>query len=219
MDDMLIYGAGGHAKVIIDIIEKSGQYSIAGLIDDTVNNRTSFYGYPVFTNFKDLYERGVARGLIAIGDNWKRSQVVNKIYLEAPDFVYVKAVHSSAEIGKNCLIEAGTVIMAGSCINVDTNIGNHCIINTKVSLDHDNLIESFASVAPGVTTGGNVRISSFSHIGLGASIVEKIQIGEHTVIGAGSVVTRNIPSYVVAYGSPCKVIRNRDKGSLYLAFK
>lgn len=215
MTDIIIYGAGGHAKVIIDIIEQSGRHSIAGLVDDTGSVR-ELMGYPVASTIGCYLDRGIASGVVAIGDNWLRCQVAQKILAACCGFQFVTAVHPSARLARGVEVGAGTVVMAGCNINPAAGIGRHCIINTGTNVDHDCRIGDFASLAPGVTLGGNVTVGSFSAIGLGASLIQKMTIGCHSVVGAGSVVTRPLPDLVVAYGVPCKAVRERTREEGYL---
>jgi sugar O-acyltransferase (sialic acid O-acetyltransferase NeuD family) len=213
--DILIYGASGHARVIIDIIEKTGLYAISGLVDDT-GAVTTLMGYQVATTINSYLDKGVRAGVVAIGDNWQRSRVVNKILGQYKDFEFVTTVHPSVVIGRDVVIGKGTVVMASCTINPCTKVGNHCIVNTGSRLDHDCEINDFASVAPGVTLGGNVRIGEYTAVGLGAAVIQKVEIGSHSVIGAGSSVIRNIPSNCISYGNPCKFIRDRSLDEPYL---
>lgn len=114
------------------------------------------------------------------------------------------------------MVGEGTVLMAGSVVNSDTVIGKHCIVNTKASVDHDCDVSDFSSLAPGVTLGGTVTVGEFSAISVGASVAHSKVIGAHTVVGAGAVVVRDIPSLVVAYGIPARVVRARVQGDKYL---
>lgn len=213
--DILIFGTGGHAKVVIDLIEKAGVYRIAGLVAKGAGTR-EFFGYPVLGRDEDLPGLAPRLGIVAIGDNWIRRSAVAAISKLCPDFKFVSAVHPSAQIGRAVQIGEGSVIMAGVCINSDTQIGAHCIVNTGARVDHDNLMGDYASIAPGATTGGQVRLGELSALGLGASVIQGIEIGSHTVIGAGAVVVEPLPANVVAYGAPCRKIRERTSGQPYL---
>jgi len=106
--------------------------------------------------------------------------------------------------------------MAGAIINSDTIIEDFTIINTKASIDHDSKMFKFSSLAPNVTTGGNVSIGEFSAISIGATIKHNISIGNHTVIGAGALLMKNCGDNLIMYGIPAKEIRKREKGEKYL---
>ncbi len=220
MQNIIIIGASGHAKVVIDNIEKELKYKIIGLIDPKLRNDSEFFGYKILGKDEDLpviiKKYNIFGGIIAIGDNRKRYLVYKKICELIPHFNFVNAIHPDSQIARGGYIDIGTVIMAGAIINSDVKIGPFCILNTNSSIDHDSIMGEFSSLAPNSSLGGNVTIGSFSAISLGANILHGISIGEHTVIGAGSTVTKDIPSYVVAYGVPAKVVRKREKGEEYL---
>ncbi len=220
MKNIVVIGASGHAKVIIDIIEQQNEYQIVGLIDSFKAIGETVYTYKVLGTERDLpgliTQHELYGGIIAIGDNWTRMNMYMEMTAIAPNFTFIKAIHPSAIIGKNVRVGSGTCIMAGVIINSDASIGKQCIINTKSSVGHDVVIKNFASVAPGVSIGGDVKIGKCSAISIGANIVEKVEIGKHTVIGAGALVNKSIKSNKVAYGIPAKAIKNRTLHEKYL---
>jgi sugar O-acyltransferase (sialic acid O-acetyltransferase NeuD family) len=221
LQDMVIVGASGHGKVVMDVIEKQGLYRIIGLVDDGIPAGQVIYGYPLLGTVADLpaicARSRACRGFVSIGDNWVRQKVVLRIAALLPDFNHVTAVHPSAQVGRGASIGCGTVLMAGAVVNSDSRVGRFCIINSNASLDHDCALEDYASLAPGVITGGNVSIGTFSAAGLGANILEGRKIGAHTVIGAAALVNRDLPDHCVAYGSPARVVRSRVEGEKYLS--
>lgn len=220
MKNIVVFGASGHAAVVIDALEKQGQYHIVGLIDQAHRQDEVYAGYKVIGNEKDLpqlvKQYCIEGGLIGIGDNYVRYKLVQKIYTVVPTFNFVCAIHPSAQLARGVVIEEGTAVMANAVINAKVQVGKHGIVNTKASIDHHSVLGNFASVAPGVTVGGSTNIGAFSAVGLGANIIHNVSIGEHTVIGAGALVLQSIPNYVVAYGQPCRVVRNRTLGEKYL---
>jgi sugar O-acyltransferase (sialic acid O-acetyltransferase NeuD family) len=220
MDKVIIIGASEHGKVVADVIEREGKYALLGWIDSYKPAGGEFFGYPMLGAediLLDLWQRKeIAGGIIAIGDNWTRGRVAEKICAIASDFTFITAVHPSVQIGRGVSIGAGTVLMAGTVVNSDSRIGAHCILNTKSSLDHDCVMEEFSSLAPGVTTGGVVQIGAYSAISLGANIIHGKNIGAHTIIGAGALVRADIPDHCVAYGVPARVVRKRAEGEKYL---
>ncbi len=220
MDNIVIIGSSGHAKVIIDIVRQEGKFNIVGLLDSFRKVGEQTLGYPILGKEEDLPHlinaHALKGAIIAIGDNFIRSKVANRIQEISPNLSFVSAVHPSASIATEVTIGEGTVIMAGVSINPCSLIGRFCILNTNCSLDHDSMLADFASLAPGATTGGNCRIGQYSAISIRAVLIHGINIGEHTVVGAGSIVMKSIDSFVVAYGTPAKVIRTRKPGDKYL---
>lgn len=216
MKNIVVFGCGSHAKVVIDIIEKMELYYILGIIDSYVTAGTNVYGYEVLGDEKLLQQLDVEGGIVAIGDNFIRSNMVQKIKDISKDFNFISAIHPSTCVAKGVKLGEGTVVMPGAIINSDSKIGEHCIINTKASVDHDCAIEDFVSLAPGVTLGGNVTIGQHSAISIGTSVIHSIKIADHTIIGAGSIVLHDIDSQVIAYGTPAKMVRKREIGERYL---
>lgn len=218
MEEIVIIGSGGHAKVVIDCVEQSNQHTIIGFIDEHKPPGTQVYGYEVLGGLEVLLASGgrADSGIVAIGDNWTRSAMVDRIMQLNPQFRFMTSVHPSASIARGVTIGEGTVVMAGAIINSDTEIGKHCILNTKSSVDHDSIVGDFAALAPNATTGGQVRVGRYSVLSLGAQVIHAIEIGEHSVIGAGSTVLSSIASNAVAYGTPAKVVRTRECGERYL---
>ena len=218
--NIVIIGSSGHAKVVIDIVEKEGKYRIAGLIDADPSAGEKIPDYRFLGKEEDLPEivkkLKIDAGLVTIGDNYTRYHVVQKIKRIYPDLHYISTIHPAASVAKDVTIGEGTVIMAGAVVNSSSRIGRFCILNTNSSLDHDSVMGDYSSLAPNAVTGGEVRIGDFSAVSIGATVLHQIEIGEHAVIGAGSTVTKNIGSYCVAVGTPARVIRKRKAGERYL---
>ncbi|MDC6351274.1 acetyltransferase [Zeaxanthinibacter sp. PT1] len=221
MKNVVIFGASGHGSVVLDCIEQQGKYNVVGFVDSFKKEGRKFNGYEILGSERDLpYLKdryNIKGGIVAIGDNWTRKIMVDKILSVVSDFNFINVVHPRTIIGRSVCIGQGTVIMPGTTVNANSIIGDFCILNTNSSLDHDGLMKDYSSLAPMVCTGGNLELGQFSVIGLGTNVIESIIIGDHTVIGAGSLLVNNIPGYVVAYGSPAKIIRNRTVGEPYLA--
>ena len=193
---LTLYGAGGHCKVVMDILECMGE-KIDFVVDDNPPD-SSFRLVPC-----KLPDGCFDRVIITIGDCNIRKDISRKIKVNR----YLTALHPSAIISPHCFVGDGTVIMPGVIINSDVIIGKHCIINTKSSVDHECRVADFVHIAPGATLSGNVDIGECSWIGVGTCVKQGIKIGSNCIIGAGSVVVRNIPDNVIAYGNPCKVIK------------
>ena len=220
MDNIIIIGSSGHAKVIIDIVQQEGIYHIAGLLDQYRRVDEQTLGYQILGKEEDLPElikiHSLKGAIVAIGDNFTRSKVATRVREICPDLPFVRAIHPKASIATDVSIGEGTVIMAGVSINPSSSVGRFCILNTNSSLDHDSTMEDFASLAPGARTGGNCGIGEYSAISIGAVLIQGVHIGEHSVIGAASLVMKPVESFAVAYGRPAKAIRSRQPGDKYM---
>jgi sugar O-acyltransferase (sialic acid O-acetyltransferase NeuD family) len=217
--DIVVIGASGHAKVVIDIIEQQGLFKIVGLIDSFKEPGTRLMDYDVIGREESLQELiatdKITGGIIAIGHNWVRHRMAQGIRELAPRFAFVNAIHPSARIAREVTLGHGIAIMAGVSVNPGTRIGEFCFLNTNASVDHDNFLGEFSCLQPNAATGGNVKVGAFSAISIGANIIHDVTIGSHTVIGAGATVLSDVPDCVVAYGSPCRVIRGRKPEDSY----
>jgi sugar O-acyltransferase (sialic acid O-acetyltransferase NeuD family) len=218
--NIVIIGASGHASVIIDIIEQSGKHTIVGLIDSHKPKGFKLFNYSVLgdeSEIKTLIDSGlISGGIVAIGDNATRQRMVETVERISPNFEFITAIHPTVILGKEVLIDKGTVVVAGAIINSSTNIGAHCIINTKASIGHDCNVASFSSVASGATLGGGVCVETGAIICLGATILGNLTIGAHALLGAGAVAARDIPSYAIAIGVPAKTVKQRKADTPYL---
>tara|TARA_Y100001958_G_scaffold149040_1_gene131328 strand:+ start:617 stop:1273 length:657 start_codon:yes stop_codon:yes gene_type:complete len=215
-EKVLIVGSSGHSKVIIDIFEKMSNVSILGLIDANRPVGSETLGYKILgsddiINELFLKDQNI-KIFVAIGDNFTRYKVVKKIKSLIPDIEFISAIHPNSIIGKNVKIGKGVAIMAGVIVNSDSIISDFCILNTNASLDHDNVMEKYSSLAPNSVTGGDVKIGEFSSISISATIKHGISIGEHSIIGAGSVLLNNCPNNMIFYGIPAREIRKREAG-------
>lgn len=196
---MYLYGASGHAKVIIDIL-KAAHTEISGLVDDDPDIH-ELLGYPVFHDKTD-----VSPVIVSIGINSIRKKVVERL-----TGMFGKAVHPLAMVSETVTLGEGTVVMQGAIIQSDTKIGKHCIINTGASVDHECVVEDFVHISPHATLCGNVMVGEGTWIGAGTTVIPGIKIGRWCVVGAGSVVTKDIPDNVLAVGNRCKVVRRIQK--------
>lgn len=207
--DVVIIGAGGHAKVIADIIIKSGD-NLLGFLDDNKEIGTVIIkntNYAVIGKIEDsikIYEKNSnVSFIIGIGNNQIRKIIAEKYN----NLNYYTAIHPSAQIAMDVDIEAGTTIMASACINTSAKIGKHCIINTASIVEHDNLISDFVHLSPNVTSCGTVTIGKLSHIGAGTTIKNNINITTECIIGAGTVVVKDIEEKGTYVGLPAKKIK------------
>ena len=201
MGTINLFGASGHAKVIKDIIEAQGDN--VGCLYDDAPHCSEIHEKPVYKAAETKVEGPL---IISIGSN-----KVRKLISERHSNSYAKAIHPYAMVAATARIGEGTVVMHGAIIQSDAIIGKHCIVNTGASIDHECIIEDFVHVSPHSTLCGNVKVGEGSWIGAGSTLIPGIKIGKWCTIGAGSVVVKDIPDNSIAYGNPCRVIRQTNK--------
>lgn len=196
MINIVIIGAGGHSKVVMDTLENMG-HNILGFYDD---NKPHSLG--TIANLK--YDPNV-KYFCAIGSNDMRKKIVEQLNL--PTSAWIRAIHPSAVVSKSATIGYGTLVCAGAVIQPDTIIGNHTIINTNASVDHDCYVGNFTHIAPRAVLCGTVTIGSNTFICAGCTIINEIKIGSNVLLGANSLSIRDIPDDVKAYGLPARVVQ------------
>jgi sugar O-acyltransferase (sialic acid O-acetyltransferase NeuD family) len=220
MKNIIIYGASGHSKMIIDIIQKTKSHNVIGFLDSYKAEGEIIYGHKVLGSLEKLpkliQSENITGIVIGIGDNYTRKISFDKIVKIAPHIEFVSVVHPSAVLAEDIEVSGGTVIMAGVIVNANARIGKFSILNTKSSLGHDSIMHDFSSLASGATVGGNVSIGECSAICLGSSIINNVSIGNHTVIGSGALVVNSIGDFKQAVGVPAHKVKDRAIDSEYL---
>lgn len=207
MADVLIIGAGGHAKVIIDIIRLNGDRAI-GLLDDNSDLwGDTQSGVPVLGALDRYSSYNYDYLVLAMGSNALRHKLSTTIFHAVPDEQWLTAIHPRAVIGSGVHIACGTVIMAGVIVNSDSMIGRHCILNTASTVDHDNLIRDYVHIAPGAHLGCGVCVNEGAFVGIGATVIPNILIDTWSIVGAGAVAIRDVESRQVVIGNPAKPIK------------
>ena len=207
-----ICGAGGHGRVVADIVERDfSDREIHGYFDDRADLLGAVVsGHVVLGRIDQSLETDPEDYdlIIAIGTNEVRAKISSRLHGSGRSFA--TAIHPSAQIGTDVEIGPGTVVMANAVVNTGARIGAHVIINTSSSVDHDCVIDDYVHIAPGAHLGGDVRVGRGTQISIGACVIPGVSIGEWSVIGAGATVIRDMPEAVIAVGTPAIVLRKRE---------
>ena len=202
---VFVFGASGHAKVVIDILERTPGIEVAFAVDDAAAAKgRSICGYRVIGGRNELLaQRGeAAAGVVTIGDNAARRDAA--AWLVAQGFKLQRAIHPAALLARDVTVGDGTVIMAGCVVNTDSVVGANVIVNTGATVDHDCAIGDGVHLAPGCHLCGGVTIGAGSFLGAGTTVVPGIRIGAHAVVGAGSTVLDAVPDGARVAGSPAR---------------
>lgn len=200
----VIFGAGGHGKVVLDAALAAGE-KVTCLVDDDPGE-TELWGIRIRKCEEDFFTSlGDFDFIVAVGHNIKRSEIFQR--LMSLGGVPKSVIHPRTIISKMSRISEGTVVCAGVVVNPGTHVGRNCILNTSASIDHDCEVGDHVHICPGVTFAGSVSVGEYTMIGTGSVVLPGVKIGERSVVGAGSVVVKDIPSGVVAYGNPAKARR------------
>jgi UDP-perosamine 4-acetyltransferase len=206
--DVLIIGAGGHGKVVLDILRAEGAANPVGFIDaDSALAGTTVAGLEVLggPNLLPKLRKKYAHAIVAIGDNRARRSYA--IAAQSAGFELINAIHPTASVSPSATIGRNVVIAAGAVVCTEAQIGDSVIINTSAVVDHECVIGAAAHICPGALLAGRVRIGEEAFVGLGAKIIQCLTVGEHATIGAGTVVIGDIPAHVTAVGVPARVVK------------
>lgn len=197
---MYLFGASGHCKVIIDIIQKSNFEMIEGIIDDKPAV-DKIFNIPVIKTPENNFFHNKSL-IISIGNNKTRQKIASQMFAN-----YLTVIHPTSIIATHVTIEEGTVIMAGAILNPNVKVGKHCIVNSGAVIEHDCFLSDFVHISPNASLAGNISVGEGTHVGIGASIIQGVKIGKWVTVGAGTVILNDVPDYAVIVGNPGKIIK------------
>jgi UDP-perosamine 4-acetyltransferase len=207
---IVVVGGGGHAKVVIEILQATG-WQVVGYTDREATG--SFAGVAWLGDDEDLpvvRSAGIEHAIVALGDNALRCRLaVRAVEL---GFTLGNAVHPAAQISPSAVLGRGIAVMAQAAVNAAAVIGDGAVINTGATVDHDNRIGRAAHIAPGCHLAGYVTVGDRALVGIGSTVGcgRPIAIGDDAVIGAGSVVLADVPAHATVVGNPARPVRRRQ---------
>jgi UDP-N-acetylbacillosamine N-acetyltransferase len=214
---LVIWGASGHALVATDIVRLGKQYEIVGYLDDIDQERWDrpFCGNLVRggrDQLSSLTREGVGYLFIAIGDCEARVDLAG--VARAHGLKLATLIHPSAVLAQDLQVGAGSLIAAGAVLGPGVRLGENVIVNTSATVDHECVLGEGVHISPGAHLGGRVEIKPTTWVGLGSNVRDKVVVGSHSIVGAGSLVLEDLPDWVIAYGVPARVVssRNVEKG-------
>ncbi len=217
MAGVLILGAGGHAKVIADILRCRGAAVLGFLDDDPTKWGGTFCGRPVFGSIDSYAEYGADGLILGVGDIALRTRIVRRLGDPAAP-LWCNAVHPCAIVAETVRMGRGVAISAGAVVNPDVVLGDHVIVNTGATVDHDCSIDAFAHIAPGAHLAGGVQVGREVLICIGAAVAPWYRIGDGATVAAGAVVVTNISGHVSVKGIPAREwYRQRDHPAVAIA--
>lgn len=214
-----VFGAGGFAREVLQVIMDLNEANpcdppwqpVGFLVDPAFANKPDIDNLPILGTTEWLKANPDVDVVIAIGSSAARRRIAAQISNETSN-LFATLVHPNAWIGRRVSVAPGTVICAGALITTDIDIGTHVHVNIGCTIGHDSLLHDFVTLSPGVKISGNVTIETGVEIGTGSIMIPHANIGEWSIVGAGTVATKSIPSNVTAVGAPAKVVKSRDAG-------
>jgi sugar O-acyltransferase (sialic acid O-acetyltransferase NeuD family) len=222
MTKIVILGAGGLAREVLDIVDKitlhqpstPDRMEVLGFIDENpVTHGKTLNGRPVLGDFSWFSKVDVSniKAVCGIGNNEARRKVTKKAEKRGIEFVNV--IHPNVQIGYDVELGKGVVICAGVILTCNIRIGNHVYINLDCTIGHDSILEDYVNLAPSVNVSGNCKLLEGVHVFTNAVVIPPVTVGKWSTIGAGAIVLKDVPDYSVAVGVPAKVIKSRNPGN------
>jgi len=206
---ILIVGAGGHGKVVLDILRAADVYELGGFIDaDPALAGTACGGIKVLGAMNllpKLHRQGILGAVVAIGDSRARRHCA--ALLREQGIELVNALHPTAYMSPTAVLGQGVVVAAQAAVCTETRVDDLVIINTSAVVDHECHIGEGAHICPGAHLAGRVSVGAGAFVGLGANIIQCLKIGEGATVGAGAVVLEDVPAFSTVAGVPARVIR------------
>ncbi len=206
---VIVYGAGGHAAVLLDTLRLLRREVLFLIDDDPATHGRSIEGITVRGDASILQahqpdELELANAIGSVRAVTARRETF--VALRERGFDFVTLIHPAAIVAASAVLGHGVQVMAGAVIQPRATIGDNALVNTRASVDHDAVIGPHAHVAPGATLSGDVRIGEATHVGAGATVIQGVRIGDHATIGAGAVVIKSVPQRTTVVGCPAKRI-------------
>jgi sugar O-acyltransferase (sialic acid O-acetyltransferase NeuD family) len=204
---VVVYGASGHGKVVADILCACG-IEVKGFIDDDPQKVGDGSGLKVLGSAEWLGAQAALEPIavaLGVGDNFCRRIIAERCV--KMNVQLLTAIHPTATIAASARISPGTVIMAHAVVNADAAIGRGAIINTAAIVEHDCEVGNFTHLSPKVAIGGHVLVGDFSWLGIGSTVIPNIKVGTGSIIGAGSTVLQDVNDWVVAVGTPARILK------------
>ncbi len=206
--DVVIIGAGGHGKVVLDILRAVGEHTIVGFLDaDPALAGSRLRGVEVLGSINllpRLRQRKALGAIVAIGDGRVRVSYAQAVLADGLELI--SAIHPAAVVSPSARIGRNVVIAAGAVVAPDAIIADSVIVNTHAGVDHECEVDEGAHLCPSVALAGKVHVGAGAFLGIGARVLPCLSIGERAIVGAGAVVIRDVPPGVTVVGVPAKIL-------------
>lgn len=214
-DAIVIFGTGGFGRevlaLLLDLNQVEHQYDIAGFLDgDATLHGSTVHGHPVLGGAEWLIDHPGMAVALAIGSPIAKRRVRES--LRSADIRFPALLSPRAWVGPDVIVGQGTIICALAAVTIDIAIGEFVVLNLGVTIGHDSTLDDYVTLTPGVNVSGNVYLGEGVMVGTNASFIPGVRVGAWTTVGAGAVVTNNLPANVTAVGIPAKTIKEHESG-------
>lgn len=212
MEDIILLGLGGHAKSVVDCIERQGMYRIVGFLDKEERGKVCYKGYEVIGGDDDLdhfYRQGIVNAFVTVGF-LGQSKVRNRLYhkLKETGFRLPNIIDPSAVLADDAALGEGNFVGKLAMINADAKIGNMCIINSGAMIEHECRVGDFSHVSVGTVLCGGVTVGQETFVGAGSTLIQGVTIGDGCIVAAGTTLRKSVKDHEMAYEMCTRRTRN-----------
>jgi len=208
-----VFGSGGLALCVVDALLSSGEKNITVVTQDKTSNLD--WPCPIIKE-SELKKSEIKRAFVAVGDNFTRHGLIQKLLNEQPQLQFVNAIHSSVVVGIGARLGSGIYVGAGSTLGPQVKLGNHCILNAGVTIEHESVLGEYLNIGTGSSVAGTVTIGDRTILGVNTAVLHNIQVGADSLLASGACVTKNVEAGSVMMGVPAQVKKTRRFGDSFL---
>lgn len=219
MNDLVIFGMGGHAREVAQLVAdinqaQPGRWNLLGFVADpqATTQIVKPLPAPLLGDAQWFAQRPTVQAVIAVGNSADRCDIALRLRQLQPELRFATLVHPRAWTADHVAIGEGSVLFAGVLVNVDVTMGAHCCINLGCTISHDCVLGDFVSLGPGVHLSGGCEVGQSADIGTGVCMRPRVSVGAHCVVGAGAAVVRDLPFGCTAQGVPARIVKTRESG-------
>jgi len=214
-DNIVIIGTGAQAKYIVDILSYDKSFNISAIVktgreieEDFEKDLVGVDIIESFSEFKDYYKGNEQKAIVAVAKNQEKELLIGQ--LEEMKVELINAIHPKAVIAETVKIDKNVLINAGAIIQPYASLGKGIMIHANVIVEHNSIVEDFVNLAPGAKLAGWVKVKRGAYVYAGACVIPGVEIGVNSIVGAGSVVIKDVPDQVTVVGNPAKIIKGES---------
>ncbi|HEX8425218.1 acetyltransferase [Hymenobacter sp.] len=209
---LAIFGAGGLGREVLVLVHQINEqlptWQLTGFYDDVRPATDTVHGFPYLGSVTDL--NAVSTPLhvvVAVGNSQSRAAVVARLVSSHLSFATLIHPGVACAAYQHLQIGAGCIITQGCILTTDITLGQHVLLNLGCTIGHDAVLEDFCSLMPHANVGGAAHLANGVYLGTNATIINQVQVGAHTIVGAGAVAVRDLPAGCTAVGVPAQAIK------------
>ena len=213
MRDIAIYGAGGFGREVACLIQQinkasdknKSKWNIVGFFDDNLEKGDRNEYGEVLGGLDELNSWPISLSVvIAIASPKSVKRIAESVTNKKVDWPNIIAPDVTILDRNNLKMGKGNIVCSRCFFSCHVIIGDFNIFNGYVLVGHDNVIGNYNTIMPAVRLSGKLSIGNCNFFGVNSIVLQNLQIGKNTTIGAGSIVFRKTEDGYTYVGNPAK---------------